>query len=164
MALALICEPASYSLAQRLSVEAGGGFGMSTTSAHNYILHGYLSVQRALSDQFDVGIDLSADLNNDRVCVTACTLEFPDIGDLVMPVSLRLSRLSVGFGPGVFYLHGSGPGHLYVGRVAAHADVTLMRMGASAVIASIRPLLALGGARSVGDWIGIVPVTVGLRW
>jgi ABC-type dipeptide/oligopeptide/nickel transport system ATPase subunit len=29
---------------------------MSTTSAHNFILYGYLSVQRALSDPFDVGI------------------------------------------------------------------------------------------------------------
>jgi hypothetical protein len=83
---------------------------MSTTSAQNYILHGYLSAQHTLSDRFDVGIDLSADLNNDQVCVTSCTLEFPDIGGLVMPVNLRLSRLSVGFGPGVFSFTAPVPG------------------------------------------------------
>lgn len=164
-ASALVCEVTSPVLSQRLSVEGGGGFGMSTTPSHDYVFHGYLSAQVAVSRQLEVGIDLSLDLNGDQVCVTGCTLEFPDIRGVAAPLTLRLSRLSLGAGPGVFYLYNSVVAHGYVGGLAAHADVALVRIGNSMLTASVRPLLVLGGARSEErDRIAIVPVTLGLRW
>ena len=163
MALILICEPASQLLGQRVSVEGGGGFGKSTTSSHNAVEHGYLSIRAGVSDHFDVGIESFVDANQDKICTTACIHDFPEINGLVIPVSWRASRFSVGFGPGVFYLHGFLPEHLYVGGVAAHADVTVARIGPTAIVASVRPLLA-PGARRLNDRIGVVPVTLGLRW
>jgi hypothetical protein len=167
IALALVCGVASHLLAQRPMVEVGGGFGISTTQARDFILNGYLSLQQTLSSRVNIGVDASVNANDARVCgplISGCVLEFPDISGLVLPLSLHLSRFSLGAGPGVFYLHGSIPAHQYVGGMGAHADMVLAHIGPSALTASIRPLLALGGARSEGDRIGVVPITIGWRW
>jgi hypothetical protein len=172
-ALVLAWGIASPAVAQRLSIEAGGGLGVTTTAAHDYVLQGFLEVRRALSPRLGVGVDVSTNVTKDIVCGptnNGCVSEFPDIAALSLPVDLQLARLDLGFGPGVFRLRRwadrvNSPGdHLYVGGLAGHADLMLVNFGRIRIIASVRPLLALGGARSAGDRIGVVPVTLGLRW
>jgi len=158
---------ASSALGQRIEVEAGIGAGVATTAAHHQVLHGYVAVRRALSKNLSIGIDASVTLNKDSICVTACALEFPNMSAVTIPVSLRLSRVSAGLGPGIFELgHWTGhlAGHLYVGGLAGYADVVLTRVGRGAIIASVRPILALGGARSDLDRVAVVPITIGVRW
>jgi hypothetical protein len=164
LAFALAALP-SMAIAQSLHVEAGAGVGASTTSGHQELLHGYISGQKNLSDRFVVGLDLSASVNDDRVCEEAgCVLQFPNITGLAALAGLRMSELSFGIGPGLFYLHGSIPDHQYAGGIAAHADASLVHLRAAAVILSVRPLWVMGPVRSNGDRIIAVPITLGLRW
>lgn len=167
LALAMTLGPASSALGQRIDVEGGIGPGVSTTANHHEVLHGYVVARRALNRILSIGLDASVTLNRDSICVTGCALEFPNISGLTIPVSLRLSRFNAGLGPGIFELgHWTShpAGHLYVGGLAGHADVVLTSVGHSAIIASVRPMLALGGAHSDGDRVAVVPIAIGVRW
>jgi hypothetical protein len=161
----LVCGISSTAIAQTLHVEAGAGVATSTTSLREGLLHGYVGVQKNRSNRFTVGLDLSADLNDDRVCLErGCVLQFPNVTGLAAPVSLRESRMSFGIGPGIFYLHGSVPDHEYAGGIAGHADVALVQLRAVAVILSLRPMWVMGPARSNGDRVVAIPITLGVRW
>ncbi len=68
-ALALSCAVASSALAQLVGVEAGGGFGTSTTAAREFVLHGYVVARHALSGRLAVGVEGLIDRNSESVCV-----------------------------------------------------------------------------------------------
>jgi hypothetical protein len=167
LALALTFGAESSAMGQRVRVEGGVGAGVSTTADHHQVRHAYVVADRALTGIVTIGIDASVTWNKDSLCEIGCALSFPNFGSLAIPVSLRLSRFSAGLGPGIFDLGqwtSHMAGHLFVGGLAGHADVELIRLGPTAVVASVRPMWVLGGARSDEDRIAVVPITVGLRW
>lgn len=156
-----VCAPLR---GQVVRMESGVGFGMTTTSNHDYILHGYVAVQRPVTSVVELGMDASIDLNNDHVCTESCGLEFPDIAGVAMNVTVRHSRLAFGIGPGLFFRYLSTNDHVFAGGFMAHFDVDVARPGSHAIVASVRPLLALGAPTIGGERLGLIAASIGLRW
>lgn len=149
---------------QSVRIEGGLGLGMSTTSNHNYILHGYLTGQHSLLTGIELGLDASLDLNDDRICDTGCGLEFPDVGGVALTIGVRRSRFALGAGPGLFYRDRTATDHVFAGGLVAHADIEAARFGRHSIVASIRPFFALGASDFGGDRLGLVPISIGVRW